>query len=212
MSTVLKAEARKDLKNSATRKYRLNGQVPAVVYGKKTASQPVAVNGIEFIKTIKEIGRNGIISLGVNDNSHQVIVTEIQSDPLRGDLVHIDFFEVDMKSEIDADVRVSLVGEAPGVNEGGIVSHLLHQVSVRCLPADIPESIEVDISGLNVGDSISIGEIINNYSVAILNEPDETIVTVLHAAAEKEPGQGQEDAEEAEAAEEAQTDNTTEQE
>ena len=189
---TLEAKVRPDLRNSTTREFRLNGHVPAVVYGKKLESKPIAVDSISFVKLVREVGRNGIISLTVDgDNkSHQVIVTDIQQDPIKGELVHIDFFEVDMTSKMDANVPVRLVGEAPGVAEGGMVSHLLHEISVRALPNEIPESIEVDISKLMIGDSVLVKEL--SQSVEINNDEEETIVTILHAPAEQEPGQNPE--------------------
>ncbi|WP_026673680.1 50S ribosomal protein L25/general stress protein Ctc [Alkalihalobacterium bogoriense] len=205
MATALQAKVRTDLKRSATKEFRQNGQVPGVIYGKKLDSKPIAVDSVDFIKLIRDNGRNGIISLGVDNNNHQVMVSDIQTDPLKGEVVHVDFFEVDMKSEIDADVRVTLEGEAPGEKDGGIVSHLLYNVTVRCLPNEIPEEIKVDISHLSIGDSIQISDIVQSVNVDIVNEPEETIVTVQAAAAEEEPGQGQEHAEEVEQAAEEQT-------
>ncbi len=189
MTATLQAKLRPDMKKSTTREYRLNGHVPGVVYGKKTSSQPIAVDNVEFVKLMRDVGRNGIISLSVDGNNHQVIVTDIQQDPIKGELVHIDFFEVDMTSKMDAQVPVRLTGDAVGVEGGGMVSHLLHEVSVRCLPSEIPEHIDIDISGLAIGDSIQIRDVRINGNVEITNDPEETVVTVLHAPAEKEDGQ-----------------------
>jgi large subunit ribosomal protein L25 len=191
MTVKLQAKERADLKNSTTREIRESGQVPAILYGKKTESRAIAVDSIKFLKVIRENGRNGIISLSVDSDtkSHQVIVNEWQIDPLKGHYLHIDFFEVDMKSEMDADVPVRLEGEAPGSKEGGVLSHLMYSVSVRSLPNEIPEEIVVDISNLSVGDSIQIRDIIESQKVEINNDPEETIVTVTVAAAEAEPEQ-----------------------
>ncbi len=108
------------------------------------------------------------------------------------------FFEVDMTTEFDADVPVHLIGEAPGGKEGGIVSHLLYEISVKCLPADIPEGIEVDISSLQIGDSLQIADIRSNVNVTITNEDDETIVSVLPPTVEEESEEADEGAEQAE--------------
>ncbi|WP_096203249.1 50S ribosomal protein L25/general stress protein Ctc [Bacillus sp. FJAT-45350] len=207
MTATLQAKRRPDMKNSTTREFRLNGQVPAILYGKKTESKPIAVDSIEFLKTIRENGRNGIISLSVDSDNerHQVIVNEWQTDPLKGEFLHIDFFEVDMKSEMDAEVPVRLDGDAPGAKDGGIVSQLMHSISVRCLPTDIPEEVVVDISNLNIGDSIQIRDMVNTQKVDITNDPEETIVTVLVASAEKEPEQ-QPEGEAVEAEQEAEAD------
>ncbi|MCL7749271.1 50S ribosomal protein L25/general stress protein Ctc [Halalkalibacter alkaliphilus] len=204
MATVLQANPRDDLRGSATRKIRKEGYVPAILYGNKIESQPVAVMSVDLLKTVREVGKNGLFSLDVTGKKkHQVMIHDIQIDPLKNEYTHIDFFEVDMTSEIDANVPVRLTGEAPGEKEGGMVSHLLYEVGVRCLPADIPEEITVDVSSLNIGDSIQVADIRSQVSVDITSEDEETIVTVQPQAAEQENGQApKEQAEEAEEAEE----------
>ncbi|KYG33299.1 50S ribosomal protein L25/general stress protein Ctc [Alkalihalobacillus trypoxylicola] len=188
MATVLKANKRENLQSSTTRKLRKDGFLPGVLYGGKIDSQPISVESVEFLKTIREIGKNGIFSLDVNGGKkHQVMLYDLQTDPLKNDFVHVDFFEVDMTSEIEAEVAVQLTGDAPGSNEGGIVSHLMYNITVNCLPSDIPENIEVDISSLNIGDSIQIADIRDSVSVDITNEDEETIVVVQAPAAEVEP-------------------------
>ncbi|WP_332633209.1 50S ribosomal protein L25/general stress protein Ctc [Halalkalibacter flavus] len=204
MATVLQANPRDDLRGSATRKIRKEGYVPAILYGNKIESQPVAVMSVDLLKTVREVGKNGLFSLDVKGKKkHQVMIHDIQIDPLKNEYTHIDFFEVDMTSEIDANVPVRLTGEAPGEKEGGMVSHLSYEVGVRCLPADIPEEITVDVSSLNIGDSIQVADIRSQVSVDITSEDEETIVTVQPQAAEQENGQApDEQAEEAEEDEE----------
>lgn len=110
--TVLKAEKRTDMRGSGTRKVRNAGYVPGVLYGNKTESTPVSVESVDFLKTMREVGRNGLFSLEVSDGKkHQVMVQEVQTDPLKDSFVHIDFFEVDMKSEIDVEIPVRVEGE-----------------------------------------------------------------------------------------------------
>ncbi|GAE31747.1 50S ribosomal protein L25/general stress protein Ctc [Halalkalibacter hemicellulosilyticus] len=188
MATVLQANPREDLRGSATRKIRKKGYVPAVIYGSKTESQPVSVEGVDLLKTIRDVGKNGLFSLDIEGKSkHQVMVHDIQVDPLKNEYLHIDFFEVDMQSEIVAEVSVRLEGEAPGEKEGGVVSHLLYDISVKCLPADIPEEIVVDVSNLAIGDSIQVADIRSSLKAEVVNEDEETIVTVQAPAAEVEP-------------------------
>ncbi|WP_227939129.1 50S ribosomal protein L25/general stress protein Ctc [Alkalihalobacillus deserti] len=190
MATVLKANPREDLRGSATRKIRKQGLVPAILYGNKIDSQPVSVEGVEFLKTVRSVGKNGLFSLDVaGKKNHQVMIHDMQIDPLKNEYTHVDFFEVDMTSEIDASVPVRLEGEVPGEKEGGMVSHLMYEVTVRCLPSDIPEEITVDVSNLNIGDSIQVADIRSSVSVPITSADDETIVTVQVQAAEQEDGQ-----------------------
>lgn len=202
MSVVLNAQNRSDLKKSETKRLRFNGQVPAIVYGKKMESQPVSVDSIELLKTIRDNGRNAIISLSVDGGGkrHQVIVNDLQMDSLKGDITHADFFEVDMQSEMDADVPVHLEGEAVGTQDGGIVQHSLYQLSVRALPTEIPEAIEVNIESLAIGDSIQVRDLSEGKKYEINNEPEEVVVSILPPALNNEPDEQQEQ-EEGEAAE-----------
>jgi large subunit ribosomal protein L25 len=190
MATVLKANPRDDLRGSTTRKIRKQGHVPAILYGNKIESQPVSIESVDLLKTVREVGKNGLFSLDVaGKKKHQVMIHDIQIDPLKNEYTHIDFFEVDMTSEIDANVPVHLTGEALGEKEGGMVTHLMYEIAVKCLPSDIPEEITVDVSNLNIGDSIQVADIRQAVSVTIKNEDEETIVTVQAPAAEVENGQ-----------------------
>ncbi len=177
--TVLNARERKDQKAHQTKELRNQGHVPGVLYGKKVKSTPVSVEAVAFLKTFRDVGQNGLFDLQLeNGGKHHVMVQEVQIDPLNNQYMHVDFFEVDMNVERDVNVPVHLEGDAPGAKEGGIVNHLLYEITVNCLPADIPETITVDISSLNIGDSLSVSDIRANVPVTIVNEDDETVVTV----------------------------------
>ncbi|RLQ91686.1 50S ribosomal protein L25/general stress protein Ctc [Falsibacillus albus] len=192
MTSVLNAQKRERFKKSDLRKLRSEGNFPAVVYGHKVENTPIYVESAEFIKTIREVGRNGVISLNFSGNKQNVILSEYQEDTIKNEIVHADFLAVDMSSEIDADVRVELVGEAPGVKDGGVMQQPLHEVSVTAKPNEIPESIQVDVAGLEVGDTLSIGDIKGNYSVTINHEDDETIASILAPRQEEEISTGEE--------------------
>ncbi|GAF14281.1 LSU ribosomal protein L25p [Bacillus sp. JCM 19046] len=192
--TVLKAKERNDLTGHQTKQIRNEGFVPGVLYGKKIESKPVSVESVAFLKTLREVGQNGLFDLQLESGKkHHVMVQEIQVDALKNHYTHIDFFEVDMKVERDANVPVHLEGDAPGASEGGIVNHLLYEITVHCLPADIPESITVDISELNVGDTLSIAEIRSSVSVEIVNEDEEAVVTVQPPTVTEDPDETEED-------------------
>ncbi|MEK4563148.1 50S ribosomal protein L25/general stress protein Ctc [Alkalihalobacillus sp. FSL R5-0424] len=186
--TVLKAEKRTDMRGSGTRKVRNAGYVPAVLYGNKTEATPVSVESVDFLKTMREVGRNGLFSLEVsNGKKHQVMVQEVQTDPLKDTFVHIDFFEVDMKSEIDVEVPVRVEGEATGVKEGGVLAQVKHEISVRCLPGDIPEEVVVDVSELGIGDGLTVADVKGSLSVEVTSEDEEAIVTVQPPTIEPDP-------------------------
>ncbi|WZX99848.1 50S ribosomal protein L25/general stress protein Ctc [Bacillus sp. FSL W7-1360] len=198
--TTLHARMRQDLRGQKAKHVRKEGLVPGVVYGKKIESQNVAVDHTDLKKLLREIGQNGLLKLDVeNDQSYQVMIQAVQKDPLKNDYLHIDFFEVDMLNEIQAQVPVHIEGDSPGVSQGGLLNHQLHELTVRCLPADIPASITVDISQLQIGDVLHVAHVRPNVAVHIINEDEDTVVAVQPPAVEtaepKETEEGDQEAE-----------------
>ncbi|UDI79130.1 50S ribosomal protein L25/general stress protein Ctc [Staphylococcus taiwanensis] len=167
-------QTRSDLK-----KLRNTGKVPAVVYGYGTKNTSVKVDEVEFIKVIREVGRNGVIDLGVGSKSIKVMVSDYQFDPLKNQITHIDFLAINMTEERTVDVPVHLVGEAAGAKEGGVVEQPLFDLQVTATPENIPESIEVDITELEVNDSYSVADIKVSGDFTIENDPEESVVTVV---------------------------------
>ena len=167
-------QTRSDLK-----KLRNTGKVPAVVYGYGTKNTSVKVDEVEFIKVIREVGRNGVIDLGVGSKSIKVMVSDYQFDPLKNQITHIDFLAINMTEERTVDVPVHLVGEAAGAKEGGVVEQPLFDLQVTATPENIPESIEVDITELEVNDSYSVSDIKVSGDFTIENDPEESVVTVV---------------------------------
>ncbi len=178
MSNLLKAEKRETTKKSILTGLRNKGEFPAVVYGYKTDNTAVSVNESEFFKVLKEVGRNGVISIQIGKDKTNVILGDYQHDRIKNTITHADFLAIDMSSEIDADVHVHLIGDAAGSKEGGVVQQTLHQLSVTAKPVDIPESIEIDVSELNIGDSLTVADIRKKTDAAINNEDEESIVSV----------------------------------
>ena len=147
-------QTRSDLK-----KLRNTGKVPAVVYGYGTKNTSVKVDEVEFIKVIREVGRNGVIDLGVGSKTIKVMVSDYQFDPLKNQITHIDFLAINMTEERTVDVPVQLVGEAVGAKEGGVV--------------------EQPLFDLQINDSYSVGDIKVSGDFTIENDPEESVVTVV---------------------------------
>lgn len=179
MVTILEAKSRTSKKKSEINQLRKTGKIPAVVYGFKTENTPIAVDERDFIKTIREVGRNGVISLQIDGEKQNVLLNEYQEDTLLNKITHIDFIAVDMSQEIEASVRVELVGEAEGVKSGGVLQQPLFELSVLAKPDKIPEFISLDISTLQIGDSLSVGDIKNDGTYTINHDENETIASVL---------------------------------
>ncbi|MDU5999047.1 MAG: 50S ribosomal protein L25/general stress protein Ctc [Staphylococcus aureus] len=167
-------QTRSDLKQ-----LRKSGKVPAVVYGYGTKNVSVKVDEVEFIKVIREVGRNGVIELGVGSKTIKVMVADYQFDPLKNQITHIDFLAINMSEERTVEVPVQLVGEAVGAKEGGVVEQPLFNLEVTATPENIPETIEVDISELQVNDSLAVSDIKISGDFTIENNPEDSIVTVV---------------------------------
>ena len=191
MNSALQAKERKGFKNSDLRKLRLEGQIPAIVYGSKHESKPVYVNANEFVRTIKEVGRNGVISLDVDGKKHDVVLSDFQETALKREIIHVDFLEVDKSSRIHADVRITLVGDAAGVKDGGVLQQSLHQVSITASPSAIPQALEVDISNLQVGETITVADLNSNDDLKINHEDEEVIASILAPRQEEEINSGE---------------------
>lgn|SRR5690625_3578184 len=192
MAKLASSKRAEKSKQSELKELRSTGKVPAVVYGYETENTSLSVDENEFIKVIREVGRNGVIDLEVADSgTTQVMVNEYQFDALKNQITHIDFIAINMQTEVTVDVQIELTGEAPGQKEGGVIEQPLFEVSVTAKPADIPETIEVDISELNIGDAVHVSDIREKGNFVIENEDDDALVIV--SAPTEEP---EEDAEE----------------
>lgn len=178
MAVKLKAERRDDLKKSYTKAIRNKGFIPAVVYGKGKEPTNVQVDSIELLKTLRDEGRNAIISLDVDGTSVDVMLHEYQLEPLNDQLIHADFYIVDMKQEMDVMVPIHLEGESKGQKEGGVLQQPSYELEVRAKPADIPEEILLDISDLEIGDAIMVSDLKDGKHYEILDDENTTLVSV----------------------------------
>lgn len=180
MAISLKAKTREDLSRATTKQIRRDGFIPAVVYGKDKDAKSVSVDNMELLKTVRDEGRNAIISLDIeNGTTVDVMLHEYQTDPVRGDVIHVDFYVVDMTEEMDVEVALRLEGEAAGTKEGGVLQQPLYELQVRAKPADIPEEIVVEVSELAIGDSISIADLPVSDKYEFIDDADTTIAVVL---------------------------------
>lgn len=192
MGNQLAAKERTDFKRSDKKSLRDSGEIPAVIYGNGQESKSIAINTGELLKTIKEVGRNGIISLELDGAKHNVMLSDFQKDPLKSHIYHADFLEVDLSNEIQAQVRVNLTGEAAGVKNGGVLQQSVHEVTVTARPNDIPESIDLDVSGLDFGDTVTFADLDVKDKLKIENEADEVIASVLAPRTEQETSEADE--------------------
>lgn len=176
----LEAEIREKTGKGSSGRLRRTGYIPAILYGEKEKSQPLIVNIKDLEKALStEAGENVIISLKVGDKTRTVIVKDLQTDPVRGDFLHVDLCQISLKERLKAAVPIEVRGEAPGVKEGGILQHRLREIEVECLPTEIPESIPVDVSGLSIGDSLHVKDLRVIGDIKILAGGEESVVSVV---------------------------------
>lgn len=192
MTAVLHANERTNFKKSALKNLRESGNIPAVLYGTDVNNKPITVSRAEFLKEIRLAGRNGVLNLDINGSNQKVVVRNYQEDPLTKEILHIDFLVVDALTEIDAAVRVVLVGDAFGVKDGGVLQQPIFELSITAKPDEIPETIEVDVTDLKVGETVTVDQIAPNYKFKINHDGSEVIASILPPKQEEEISTGEE--------------------
>ncbi|AOM84621.1 50S ribosomal protein L25/general stress protein Ctc [Salisediminibacterium beveridgei] len=186
MATVLKAAPRKESKGSTLTSIRKEGGIPAVVYGKEYGNLPIQIEAIDFIKTYRNEGKTGVFSLDIEGEKTDVMIYDIQYDMIKNQYIHIDFYAANMKVEMDADVPVNVVSEAQGVKDGGVLQQGVFELSVRALPKELPDSIDVDVESLEIGDSIFVKDLKSGARFEFNNDPDEMVVSIVPPTEEPE--------------------------
>jgi large subunit ribosomal protein L25 len=183
----LRADKREATGKGAARKARASGKVPGVVYGRGMEPVAIEVDRREFVTALlTDAGMNVLLDIEIDGSTTLALTRELQRDPVRGTLLHADFVKVDRTQEIEVEVPIHLVGESPGVREGGVLEHQLFTAHVKCLPTDVPESVDADISGLQIGDSLKVANLAATDGFEILNEPDVVVALVTAPVSEEE--------------------------
>jgi large subunit ribosomal protein L25 len=177
----LSAQSREIGTKNVLNRNRQGGLIPSIVYGQKETPVPVWVKEREFMKALHtERGMNVLIKLNIGSDAKTVLIKEIQRNVLTERPIHVDFHIISLKEKTEVSVPLRSVGEAPGVKSGdGVLEHVLREIRVRCLPTQIPDSIDVDISALNTGQGITVKDLPPMEGVEILSDPDAIIVHVM---------------------------------
>jgi len=185
------------------RRLRREDWIPAVIYGPGIESRPLQVRRREAEDVLAEAGTSQLISVRVSGEKEPLhaLVREVQRDPISRELLHIDFYHVEMDKPITVDVPLILVGESPVVERGlGILLQLRESIEIECLPKDLVDAIEVDLASLTeVGQEITVADLAIPANIRVLADPDEVVVSVSPV----EEAEEEEEAEEVEAAAEA---------
>jgi large subunit ribosomal protein L25 len=186
MEVTLRAETGRSQGSRPSRRLRRTGRVPAVVYGKDIETQAIAVDSRELYGVLRtEAGLNALINLEIEGGGNQLTMAKVvERHPVRGEIIHVDFVTISLTEKTRADVLLDLQGDPVGVREGGIVETINNSVLVEALPTEIPTSIVIDVSELNVGDTLRISDLPAIEGVEYLDDVDEPLITVVLPAAE----------------------------
>jgi len=209
---ALVAELRDDTGKGVARKLRAAGRIPAVVYGRGVESKAISVdpNALQRVLQTGGAGINTLIELSVEGVARTVLVKELQRDPVRGRPLHTDFYLVDLDKKVEVSVPIRLLGRPEGVELGGILDHPLREIELECLPRAIPESVDVDVGHLDVGQSIHVRDLDLPEGASVRTDINLAVASVIAPVAVEEPvveepeeGEELEEGEEAEGAETA---------
>ena len=178
---VLQAKSRKSNGSAEARRMRRCGRVPAVLYGKSGKAVSIDLDAVTLASGLKTISESTIVKVEVDGKSHDVFVKDTQRNIIDGAILHADFYEVQSDVAVRARVTVHLKGNPIGVREGGVLEFPLQHIEVECLPKDLPPRVEVDISGLGLGQSITVKNVGFAGAVKVLAPADQVVVLVKFA-------------------------------
>lgn len=183
MITVeLEVFKRESLGKQANKKYRKDGFVPAVIYGKNKENLNILIDPIKLKKLLKnEAGENTIIEMKLDksDLKKNVLLKDAHLDTLTSDPLHLDFYEITDGVDVKVSSPLLFEGKPEGVKNGGVIQTLSNEVKIKCLPTNIPNVIEINISDLNIGDTLRVKDIKPMDGIEILSNPESTIISIL---------------------------------
>ena len=183
----LKGSRRESIGKGWARKARAAGQIPAVLYGHGETPQPIAVEFREFEVALRgHKGSNAIVNLNVAGGEFTALVRDVQYDPLSRAIIHLDFQHISLTEQIEVEVPVQFVGIPVGVKDGGgILEHLVRTLTVKCLPTAIPASIDVDVTALNIGQNLHVGDLAPGVGYQMITDAGVAVAAVVAPAAEE---------------------------
>jgi large subunit ribosomal protein L25 len=185
---VVSARARDEKGKNANRRLRAQGLIPGVIYGAKKEAIAVSVSPKHIGAILRSAsGENTLFDVELEGNRRKVILKEFQVEPIKGRLLHADFFEVALDKPIEVSVHVEIQGVPVGVKtQGGILDFVTRELDIECLPADIPDKIPVDVSALEIGKHLRVSDLKLSDKVTVLTDPDVVVVHVVAPRLEEE--------------------------
>lgn len=188
MSIAIKAEKREVFGKNASRRLRREGKIPAVLYGPEGINVSLTLSKKDVFKILRsETGERTILQISFNSELKNVMIKELQKNPVTDEILHADFIQIALDKSIRVSVPVVAVGEAVGVKtEGGFVDFITREVEIECLPKNIPDRIEVDISNLHLRQSLKVADIAPPEEVRLISAPDTVVVLIEPPSKEEE--------------------------
>ena len=188
---IVEVQPRERTGRNEARRLRRQGLIPGIVYGGGKDPVPVSVDPERLLHILhSDSGANTLfeLSLAGRDARRHVMIREYQVEPVKGRLIHADFVRIQLDAAIEVDVPIRILGEAIGVKvDGGILEHVTRQVRVSCLPADIPEHIDIEVSALKIGDTVRVSDLPKGDRYRMLTDPDQPLVVIAPPAKEEAP-------------------------
>ena len=184
-NVVFAARNRQNNGSVEARKIRRSGRIPAVIYGRTGKAVSIDLDAMEFTNGVKGISESTIVKVNVDGKAYDAFVKDTQRNIISGKILHVDFYEVESGVLLRARVTINLKGNPAGVREGGVLEFPLHEIEVECLPKDLPERLELDISNLGVNQSIHVRDLKLADGIRVLTVADQVIVLVKYAKEEK---------------------------
>lgn len=165
---------------------RRAGLVPGIVYGRHVDPVCIQVDARELLAVLRTAGRNRLITLNIDGADKMVLAREVQRDPIRGSIRHVDFYQVSMTEKINADVAIEHTGESPDMKSGmGVLLQEMNTLSIRCLPADLVERITVDVSNLKVDEAIHVRDLVIPPGIEVMDDADAVVIRLTRFSEEK---------------------------
>lgn len=183
METILNAAPREGSGKGPARRLRATGRVPATLYGDGVGPTSIHVSAQDLLHLFHQTGGSSVlVDLKLDGQEYLTIVRELQRDHIHNRFIHVDFMAVRRDQKITVDIELHEVGESAGVRQGGVIEHHLREVEIECLPANVPERIEFDISALGIGDAVRVGDLTPPEGVEFLTDPDTMVLAVVEPA------------------------------
>ncbi len=191
METIeIPIELREASDKRAARRLRRTGNLPGVFYGPKSDPVSLQVNKRELLKAISDLAESHLIRMKSTSSVLQdkvALIKEIQVHPVTGEILHMDFYEVDLEQKLTVKVPLHFIGKAEGVVKGGVLQPVVREIEVECLPSDIPPSLDVDITPLEIGHTVHVSALLMPEGVVAIYDTDFTLVTVVAPTVVEEP-------------------------